>query len=75
VTAPAERAARLLRWYPRGWRSRYGEEFAELLVTVAMLAMSAAMAAPAWRATTASPARNSADGPRRPGGRARAGAR
>jgi hypothetical protein len=26
------RAARLLRWYPRAWRSRYGEEFAELLV-------------------------------------------
>ena len=20
-------AARLLRWYPRGWRERYGEEF------------------------------------------------
>lgn len=30
--APAARAARLLRWYPRAWRSRYGEEFAELLV-------------------------------------------
>lgn len=29
---PAKRAARLLRWYPRAWRSRYGEEFAELLV-------------------------------------------
>ena len=26
------RAARLLRWYPKGWRSRYGEEFAELLI-------------------------------------------
>jgi hypothetical protein len=26
------RAARLLRWYPRAWRSRYGEEFAELLI-------------------------------------------
>ena len=26
-----ERAARLLRWYPRAWRKRYGEEFAELL--------------------------------------------
>ena len=25
------RAARLLLWYPRGWRTRYGEEFAELL--------------------------------------------
>ncbi|HEY0933402.1 MAG TPA: hypothetical protein VGD91_06605, partial [Trebonia sp.] len=28
---PAERAARLLRWYPCPWRDRYGEEFAELL--------------------------------------------
>ena len=27
------RAARLLRWYPRAWRTRYGEEFAELLVS------------------------------------------
>jgi hypothetical protein len=26
-----QRAARLLRWYPRAWRARYGEEFAELL--------------------------------------------
>ncbi len=25
------RVTRLLRWYPRGWRARYGEEFAELL--------------------------------------------
>jgi hypothetical protein len=25
------RATRLLRWYPRSWRARYGEEFAELL--------------------------------------------
>jgi len=32
VRAPAARAARLLRWYPRAWRSRYGTEFAELLV-------------------------------------------
>jgi hypothetical protein len=32
LKAPAARAARLLRWYPRAWRSRYGEEFAELLV-------------------------------------------
>jgi hypothetical protein len=30
--AAARRAARLLRWYPRAWRSRYGEEFAELLI-------------------------------------------
>lgn len=29
---PAERAARLLRWYPRAWRERYGEEFTELLI-------------------------------------------
>jgi hypothetical protein len=29
---PERRAARLLRWYPRAWRSRYGEEFAELLI-------------------------------------------
>jgi hypothetical protein len=28
----AERAERLLRWYPRGWLERYGEEFAELLI-------------------------------------------
>jgi hypothetical protein len=28
----ARRASRLLRWYPRAWRSRYGEEFAELLI-------------------------------------------
>ncbi len=28
----ARRAARLLRWYPRSWRDRYGAEFAELLV-------------------------------------------
>lgn len=26
------RAERLLRWYPRAWRDRYGEEFAALLV-------------------------------------------
>jgi hypothetical protein len=27
-----ERAGRLLRWYPRAWRDRYGDEFAELLI-------------------------------------------
>jgi hypothetical protein len=27
------RAAKLLRWYPRPWRDRYGEEFTELLVS------------------------------------------
>ena len=32
MRTPGARAARLLRWYPRAWRSRYGEEFAELLV-------------------------------------------
>ena len=26
------RATRLLRWYPRGWRDRYGAEFTELLI-------------------------------------------
>jgi hypothetical protein len=26
------RAHRLLRWYPKEWRLRYGEEFTELLV-------------------------------------------
>jgi hypothetical protein len=30
--APAQRAAWLLRWYPKAWRSRYGEEFTELLI-------------------------------------------
>ena len=29
----ARRAGLLLRWYPRAWRDRYGEEFAELLIT------------------------------------------
>lgn len=33
MNAEAEaEAARLLRWYPKTWRARYGEEFAELLV-------------------------------------------
>jgi len=36
VTANEEvlrhRAERLLRWYPKEWRSRYGEEFTELLI-------------------------------------------
>jgi len=30
---PAERATRLLRWYPRAWRERYGAEFTELLIS------------------------------------------
>ena len=29
----ARRAGLLLRWYPRGWRDRYGEEFTELLIS------------------------------------------
>ena len=29
----AQRAAGLLRWYPKAWRSRYGEEFTELLIS------------------------------------------
>jgi len=30
---PEASAARLLRWYPRAWRDRYGEEFTELLLS------------------------------------------
>jgi hypothetical protein len=29
---PASRAARLIRWYPKSWRARYGAEFTELLI-------------------------------------------
>jgi hypothetical protein len=32
MSAGARRAGRLLRWYPRSWRDRYGEEFTELLL-------------------------------------------
>ena len=32
MTAPEARARLLLRWYPAGWRDRYGAEFTELLV-------------------------------------------
>ena len=32
AAADATRARRLLLWYPRGWRDRYGDEFAELLI-------------------------------------------
>jgi hypothetical protein len=32
ATCAARRAQRLLRWYPAGWRARYGEEFTELLI-------------------------------------------
>jgi hypothetical protein len=32
MTGPADpRLARLLRWYPRAWRERYGEEFLALV--------------------------------------------
>jgi hypothetical protein len=31
--AARRRAERLLRWYPRAWRGRYGAEFAELLIS------------------------------------------
>lgn len=30
--SPEQRARRLVRWYPKEWRRRYGEEFTELLV-------------------------------------------
>jgi hypothetical protein len=36
-------AARLLRWYPRGWRERYGEEF------LAMVEDSLDGGRPRWR--------------------------
>jgi hypothetical protein len=32
MRSPAERARHLVRWYPRGWRARYGEEFVALLI-------------------------------------------
>jgi hypothetical protein len=32
VSGPRQRAARLVRCYPRAWRARYGEEFTELLI-------------------------------------------
>jgi hypothetical protein len=32
LITPEERADRLLRWYPKAWRSLYGEEFSELLI-------------------------------------------
>jgi hypothetical protein len=32
MRSPQARARRLLRWYPAGWRERYGEEFEALLV-------------------------------------------
>ncbi len=41
---PADAAARkLLRWYPRAWRERYGEEF------LAMVEDSLAGGRPTWR--------------------------
>jgi hypothetical protein len=44
-TAELARARRLLLWYPRGWRSRYGDEFAELLID------ARAELGPSWRCT------------------------
>jgi len=41
----AEATRRLLRWYPRSWRARYGDEFAELLVA------EFAERGPSWRRT------------------------
>jgi hypothetical protein len=41
----APRAGRVLLWYPRSWRIRYGEEFAELL------AAELAEQGPSWRRT------------------------
>jgi len=32
MSGAERRAGRLLRWYPRAWRERYGDEFRELLV-------------------------------------------
>jgi hypothetical protein len=32
MTGADHRVRRLLRWYPAGWRERYGDEFAELLL-------------------------------------------
>jgi len=43
--ADQARARRLLLWYPRGWRSRYGDEFAELLID------ERAELGPSWRCT------------------------
>ncbi|MGN6795087.1 MAG: hypothetical protein ACTHJW_22100 [Streptosporangiaceae bacterium] len=49
MTADEQRAARVVRrlllWYPRSWRIRYGEEFAELL------AAEQAEQGPSWRRT------------------------
>jgi hypothetical protein len=32
MSEPERRAVRLLRWYPKAWRARFGDEFAELLI-------------------------------------------
>jgi hypothetical protein len=32
MRSPAQRARRLVRWYPRRWRARYSEEFMQLLI-------------------------------------------
>jgi len=44
-TADLARARCLLLWYPRGWRSRYGDEFAALLID------ERAELGPSWRST------------------------
>jgi len=44
-TADQARVRRLLLWYPRAWRSRYGDEFAELLID------ERAEVGPSWRCT------------------------
>jgi len=44
-TADLARVRRLLLWYPRAWRSRYGDEFAELLID------ERAELGPTWRCT------------------------
>jgi hypothetical protein len=43
AAANRARARRLLRWYPRSWRARYGDEFAELLIA------EFAEQGPSWR--------------------------
>ncbi|HMD92274.1 MAG TPA: hypothetical protein VKG80_06490, partial [Trebonia sp.] len=83
----ARRAARLLRWYPRSWRDRYGAEFAELLMAdiaewprsrarALDVARGAALARLAAAGLTGFPAPASpADGHAAHGQAARAGAR
>jgi hypothetical protein len=46
MKSPETRAGLLLRWYPAGWRSRYGAEFTELLVADQAAAASWVLAGP-----------------------------